>query len=351
MDELDHNEETATFINRRIKDVKVKHTDDETDSGLATNSEDDIEDEALDVSDKNKPYTDVIVWPNIGKFVVLHLFALYGLTLIPSLSWKSLAWLLATYWFSGAGITAGAHRLWAHKAYKATPALRLFLTLANSMAGQNSIYVWSRDHRVHHKCSETVGDPHNAKRGFFFSHMGWLLVRKHPAVLKAGATIDMTDLERDPLVMFQHRHYLKCYTLAAFVLPTIVPCMLWGETLHNSYFMAVFRYVAVLHFTWLVNSAAHFFGNKPYDVNIGATENMMVSLLAMGEGFHNYHHTFPYDYSTSEWGLSINLTTAFINLMARLGLAYKLRTANPGTVAARAARTGQAHLTRAGIQQ
>jgi len=343
--------ETEFSLNQRqVKEMLIEDNKEvvETDSGHVTNSEEETEDELMEVPEE--PYTNIIVWPNIFKFIILHSLALYGLTLLPSITLYSWIWLLATYWISGAGITAGAHRLWAHKAYKAKLPLRLFLTLANSMAGQNSIYVWSRDHRLHHKCSETVGDPHNANRGFFFAHMGWLLVRKHPAVLKAGKTIDMSDLERDPVVMFQHRHYLKCYFTAAFILPTLVPYLAWGESLTSSYFMSVVRYVAVLHFTWLVNSAAHFFGNKPYDKSIGAVENMCVSVLAMGEGFHNYHHTFPYDYSTSEWGLKINLTTAFINLMAKFGQAYKLRTATPLTVAARAHRTGQPELTR-GFQE
>jgi len=331
---------------RQVRETLKGDHDDvpETDSGHATNSEDEAEEELMKVPDE--PYKNIIVWPNIFKFIILHSLALYGLTFLPSISLYSWLWLLATYWISGAGITAGAHRLWAHKAYKAKLPLRLFLTLANSMAGQNSIYVWSRDHRLHHKCSETVADPHNAQHGFFFAHMGWLLVRKHPAVLKAGKTIDMSDLERDPVVMFQHRHYLKCYFTAAFILPTLVPYLAWGESLTAAYFMAIVKYVAVLHFTWLVNSAAHFFGNKPYDKNIGAVENMFVSVLAMGEGFHNYHHTFPYDYSTSEWGFRVNLTTMFIDLMAKLGQAYKLRSANPLTVAARAARTGQPELTK-----
>ena len=83
--------------------------------------------------------------------------------------------------------------------------------------------------------------------------------------------------------------------------------------------VTVLRYVSVLHATWLVNSAAHMFGMKPYDTGIGPAENRAVSLLALGEGFHNYHHTFPYDYSTSEWGLQFNMTTAFIDLMAGIG--------------------------------
>merc|ERR1712055_775878 len=324
------------------------------DSGHATEEEDltDELDVTLDTSDlkpeDEKPSEQEIVWGNVVKFVILHLLALYGLTLLPSISLPSWVFLFLTYQFSGAGITAGAHRLWAHRAYKATPALQFFLLVANSMAGENSVYTWSRDHRLHHKCSETAGDPHNANRGFFFSHMGWLLVRKHPAVMKAGKTINMTDLEQDSLVMFQHRHYLKCFLLACFVFPTLLPHLLWGENLVTAYFVAVFRYVAVLHFTWLVNSAAHMFGMKPYDKNIGPAENRLVSVLAMGEGYHNYHHTFPYDYSTSEWGFKLNMTTRFIDSMAALGLAYDLRSASPATVMARAQRTGVPSLTRRG---
>jgi stearoyl-CoA desaturase (delta-9 desaturase) len=75
-----------------------------------------------------------------------------------------------------------------------------------------------------------------------------------------------------------------------------------------------------------------------------------VSVLAMGEGFHNYHHTFPYDHSTSEWGFRLNMTTRFLHLMAWAGQAYDLRSASPATVAARAARTGSPGLTRQGLR-
>lgn len=79
---------------------------------------------------------------------------------------------------------------------------------------------------------------------------------------------------------------------------------------------------------------------------VSSEPGRLVSVLAMGEGFHNYHHTFPYDYGTSEWGLRLNVTTRFINAMAKLGFAYDLRTASPSVVAARAARTGHPELTR-----
>lgn len=112
--------------------------------------------------------------------------------------------LLLTY-ITGFGITAAAHRLWAHRAYKANLPMRIMLIIFNTIAFQNSVYVWARDHRVHHKFSETDADPHNATRGMFFSHIGWLMCKKHPEVKAKGKTIDMSDLEADPIVMFQHK--------------------------------------------------------------------------------------------------------------------------------------------------
>lgn len=75
----------------------------------------------------------------------------------------------------------------------------------NFFISQNSIYEWSRDHRVHHKYSETDADPHNATRGMFFSHVGWLLVKKHPDVMKKGKSVDFSDLDKDAIVSFQKR--------------------------------------------------------------------------------------------------------------------------------------------------
>jgi stearoyl-CoA desaturase (delta-9 desaturase) len=73
--------------------------------------------------------------------------------------------------------------------------------------------------------------------------MGWLMVRKHPAVKSAGKKISMSDLEQNSLVMFQHRHYTLCFFLVGFLLPTVLPHLLWGESLTTAYFMAVIRCV------------------------------------------------------------------------------------------------------------
>lgn len=113
------------------------------------------------------------------------------------------------YVVSGLGITAGAHRLWAHRSYKAKWPLRLILMIFNTIAFQDAAYHWARDHRVHHKYSETDADPHNATRGFFFSHIGWLLCKKHPEVKAKGKGVDLSDLRADPILMFQKKYVFR----------------------------------------------------------------------------------------------------------------------------------------------
>jgi len=58
---------------------------------------------------------------------------------------------------------------------------------------------------------------------------------------------------------------------------------------------------------------------------INPVENKLVSLLTGGEGWHNYHHTFPSDYRTSEYGHKHDISTAFIEIMQRIGWAYDLK--------------------------
>lgn len=294
-------------------------------------------------TEKDDTFKTHIVWRNVIIFAYLHLGALYGLYLILT-SAKLATFLFAFFLYqcTGIGITAGAHRLWAHKSYKATWQLRLLLTIFNTMAFQDAAIDWARDHRVHHKYSETDADPHNAKRGFFFAHVGWLLCRKHPEVKNKGRGIDMSDLQNDPILAFQKKYYFILMPLLCFIIPTVVPVMYWNETWTNAFFIAaVLRYTFTLNMTWLVNSAAHLFGNQPYDKYINPAENKGVAIMALGEGWHNYHHVFPWDYKTAELGnYRYNFTTAFIDFFAKIGWAYDLKSVSTDMVKKRVERTG-----------
>lgn len=223
------------------------------------------------------------------------------------------------------GITVGAHRLWSHRSFEASFIVRVILMLFNSIANQGTIFHWSRDHRVHHKYSETDADPHNAKRGFFFAHMGWLLVKKNPAVVKAGTKLDLSDLYDDPVVMFQKKMSPIFPIYMCFLMPVQVAVRFWGEDAWNAFFVAAgLRYCINLHFTFLVNSAAHIFGDRPYDPKSAPSENPIVSMLTAGEGWHNWHHKYPFDYAASEFGITsqYNPSKLFIDTFAFLGLIW-----------------------------
>lgn len=287
-----------------------------------------------------EPRTYDIVWRNVIIFVIIHTVAAYGIYLaFTSAKIATTLYAIILYQMGAFGITAGAHRLWSHKAYKAKWPLKLILVLCQTLAHQNSVIEWSRDHRVHHKYQETDADPHNARRGFFFSHMGWLLCKKHDDVKNKGKGIDMSDLYAEPLLRLQHKYFYILMPVGCFILPTLWPMLLWGETLSNAYFLNIARYVLTLHATWLVNSAAHMWGSKPYDQYINPTENLFVSIFAIGEGWHNYHHTFPWDYKTAEYG-RLNVTKVVINLFSKIGWAYDLKTVSKEMIEKRVKRTG-----------
>nr|WIW77224.1 fatty acid desaturase [Mythimna separata] len=283
-----------------------------------------------------------IVYPNLITFGYWHIAGLYGLYLcFTSAKWQTILFSYILLVLGELGITAGAHRLWAHKTYKAKLPLEILLMVLNSIAFQNSAIDWVRDHRLHHKYSDTDADPHNATRGFFYSHVGWLLVRKHPDVKKRGKELDLSDIYNNPVLRFQKKYAIPFIGAICFGLPTLIPVYCWGETWTNAWHITMLRYVTNLNVTFLVNSAAHIWGNKPYDKKILPAQNIAVSIATGGEGFHNYHHVFPWDYRAAELGNnSLNLTTHFIDFFAWLGWAYDLKTVSNDMIKNRSLRTG-----------
>ena len=152
----------------------------------------------------------------------------------------------------------------------------------------------------------------------------------------------MSDIQQDPVVQFQCRYYYKLSLIFSIIVPTLIPWLCWGEDpVKAMMFVGFLRYVYSLHATWLVNSAAHLWGQRPYDRKMNPAENLFVTLFALGEGFHNYHHTFPYDYATSEWGPSFNITTCFIDFFAAIGWAYDRKQVSQEAIARVKQRKGE----------
>ncbi|CAG7829494.1 unnamed protein product, partial [Allacma fusca] len=208
-------------------------------------------------------------------FLIAHLFGIIGLVNIfrgkvcPAT--VILGIVLAD--LGALGTTIGAHRLWSHKSFKARTSLKILLAFLFSLAGQDSIYRWAMWHRLHHKFVDTDGDPHNSTR----------------------AKLDMSDLENDPIVMWNRKNYLKfCFAPLIVILPVIISVYFFGETVFNAFCVAAcLKYTYNSHRTYLINSVAHMWGSRPYDINMTARNNKIATVLAYGEGWHNYHHAFP----------------------------------------------------------
>lgn len=207
--------------------------------------------------------------------------------------WQVAAMILGVI-FCEISITAGYHRLWSHRAYEAHWLVRLVFAIGGTFATQNSILHWASDHRQHHRFTDNnEKDPYSAKQGFWYSHMGWML-REY------GLNHDFeykhcNDLKKDPIVMWQYRHYLLLVLGINFGIP-IALGLIHGDLLGIILLAGFARLFISHHFTFFINSLAHIWGNQPYSDKNSSRDNGILAFLTMGEGYHNYHHHFQRDY-------------------------------------------------------
>lgn len=130
-------------------------------------------------------------------------------------------------------------------------------------------------------------------------------------------------------------------TLFNIAIPILVPWHFWNETFSNAFFISfAMRYALILNAAWCVNSFAHMYGSKPYDETINPAESFIANITTVGEGYHNFHHTFPQDYAASELGALCNVSKWIIDACALFGLAYDLKTVSKEAILQRRMRTG-----------
>ena len=249
----------------------------------------------------------------------LVLVPLYGV--LVGYSAASWAWFAVFLLATGLSITAGYHRLWAHRAYQAHWTVRLLFMLFGAMAIQNSILVWSAGHRPHHRFVDDEADPYSARRGLWYSHIGWML-RRYPAAMPDFKYV--ADLQRDPLVVFQHRYYVPIVLAMNIALPAMVGWLagdLWGTVL----LAGLLRLVVNHHFTFFINSLAHRWGTQPYTDANTSRDNPVLALVTYGEAYHNFHHLFAHDYRNGIRWWQWDPTKWLIRALSWVGLTSKLR--------------------------
>ena len=277
----------------------------------------------------NEPELPPITWSNWykevdwPKAVVLGsepFIALYGIY-TTSFVWQTAVFTYVWGILTGLGITAGYHRLFAHRSYEACLALRYVLVALGAGAVQGSVQWWVRGHRAHHRYTDTDLDPYSAQKGLFHSHIGWLLFkpRRNPGVA------DTTDLARDQSVQWQHRNLLALNIIMAFLVPILVCGLGWGDYRGGYFYASVLRLLLVHHTTFCVNSLAHYLGDASFDDQHTPRDHFITALVTLGEGYHNFHHEFPSDYRNALKWFQYDPTKWTIWVFKKLGLASNLK--------------------------
>jgi stearoyl-CoA desaturase (delta-9 desaturase) len=271
-----------------------------------------------------------ITWQNWYKHVNwLNVYFIGGIPLIgciaaafTPLRWQTAVWAVLYYFFTGLGITAGYHRLWAHKSYNARRPFELFLALTGGGAVEGSIRWWSRDHRAHHRYTDTTKDPYSVRKGLLYSHLGWMIMKQNPK--RIGRT-DISDLNENPIVVWQHKNYVFVALGMGLVFPALLASLLWNDFWGGLVYAGILRVFFVQQATFCVNSLAHWLGDQPFDDRNSPRDHVITALVTLGEGYHNFHHEFPSDYRNAiEWW-QYDPTKWFIWTAKKLGLAYNLK--------------------------
>lgn len=259
---------------------------------------------------------------------------LTGTALVTAIGLPLYLWFFGFDWFhvgtffvmfilTGFSITAGYHRFFAHKTYEARWPLRLMVLIFGAAAFENSVLMWTSDHRRHHKHTDHDDDPYNIQKGFFHAHMGWLLIKLNPE-----PPIDnVPDLQSDPLVRWQHRYVFVLAVLVGFVLPMVAGFLYngWVGALGCFIIGGTARVVATQHTTFFINSACHCMGRQPYSTRCSARDSFLLAIFTLGEGYHNYHHEFQYDYRNGVKPWQWDPTKWLIWVLSKLGVTSHLR--------------------------
>ncbi len=231
---------------------------------------------------------------------------------------------LGLYFACGLSITVGYHRLFSHRSHDASWPLVLFYAIFGAGAFQNSIIEWCSDHRNHHKYTDEEADPYSASRGFWYSHMGWILVEDKKF---ENDFSNVKDLQESKIIMWQHNNIFLIGALSGILLPVAigyflagisgaVGCLVWG---------GIVRIVFVHHGTFLINSAAHIWGKQPYSQENTSKDSFWLAFLTFGEGYHNFHHTFQADYRNGHLWYHVDPSKWWIRSFKLLGLKSNLK--------------------------
>jgi stearoyl-CoA desaturase (delta-9 desaturase) len=284
-----------------------------------------VDNEAAARQLEGKPRTGVD-YQRLVPFIILHGGCL-GIIWV-GWSWFAVAAAIGLYMLRAFFVTAFYHRYLSHKAYATSrPAQFVFALLGNTAAQRGPLW-WAAHHRQHHGKADKEGDPHSPHaHSLYWSHMGWITARENfTTKLRL-----VPDLARYPELRFLDRFDgLVPIAFAAGLFGLGSALKAWAPGLGTSgpqllvwgFFVST---VILFHVTCMVNSVAHLFGTRRYETRDQSRNNLLVALLAMGEGWHNNHHHYPNSARNGFRWWEVDVTWYALKAMSWLGIVWDLK--------------------------
>lgn len=232
-------------------------------------------------------------------------------------SWVGFGVALIFYYLRMFGITAGYHRYFAHRSYKTSRFFQFLLALLGTLAVQKGVLWWAAHHRAHHRYSDTEKDIHSpVQRGFWWSHLGWILTTRYEATDWSR----IKDFSKYPELRFLNRFEFPIVIAFAVSLFLVggLPLIFWGFVVST---------VLLWHGTFCINSLAHLMGRRPYPTKDGSRNSMFLALITMGEGWHNNHHHYQYSARQGFLWWQIDMSYYILKLLSFAGIVWDLKPA------------------------
>jgi stearoyl-CoA desaturase (Delta-9 desaturase) len=254
-------------------------------------------------------------WVEIIPFFAVQALAVAGI-LYYGWSWSGFALSLSIYAVLMFGITGGLHRYFSHRSYKTGRVFQFILGLLGTMATQRGVLWWAAHHRHHHKYSDMEDDTHSPiQRGFFWAHMGWILVEKNDPI-----RWDLIkDLAKYPELRWLQRHENKI--VVAFAASTFFVARAFGAPGMWGLLWGYFVMTTLLwHGTFTINSLCHMFGRRRYKTTDDSRNSLLLALITMGEGWHNNHHFYQRSTAQGFYWWEIDMTYYILKMLSWVGV-------------------------------
>ncbi|WP_151767881.1 acyl-CoA desaturase [Acinetobacter oleivorans] len=266
-----------------------------------------------------------IQWLRIIPFILLHIACLAAFWV--GVSWFAVIFMLGFYFLRMFAITAFFHRYLSHKTFQTSRIVQFIFILIGTMSAQRGPLWWAAHHRYHHHFTDTDQDPHSAKAGFLYSHIGWFLNEQNFATRKKV----IKDWLKYPELIWLDRFSLPIVILTALAIygfgswlaqhfPELgtngLQLLVWGFVMST---------VLLTHATLCINSLAHRYGSREFNTPDDSRNNFLLSLITLGEGWHNNHHFYAGSVRQGFYWWQIDITFYVLKMMSLFGLVWGLK--------------------------